>query len=97
MPGPIIGAECECGWTSGESGELRTGSSLSEDGSFKRWVMVYENGDLHTVDADYAKFKKLEVIEDPFRSGRGDTKGRTYRCPSCGRNSLRLSELGLWD
>jgi hypothetical protein len=103
MPGRTIEAECECGWKGGERGESCPGASRSEEGSVL-WVMAYENGDLHTVDAKYAEAEKLEVIEDPFLrdwSRMGDTNDsiqeRVYRCPSCGLKNLKLSEVGLWD
>jgi hypothetical protein len=61
--------------------------------------MAYENGDLHTVDAKYAE-SKLEVLKDPWASMRDKNERiqeRVYQCPSCGRENLKLSEVGIWD
>jgi hypothetical protein len=107
MPGNIVSARCRCGFER----DLRPGATWSQEKGSVLWVMAYEDGDLRTADADYAAAKKLEVIKDPFTGDLSPADvtrlrlpvwlrrffGPSYRCPSCGRKRLKLTEVGLWD
>jgi hypothetical protein len=94
MPGFTLIAKCGCGFE----------RVLSPGASFDHgYVIAYTaNGrDLETVESEKAKRESLTVIEDPCLEAEERTFGAgpygPYQCPSCGKHSLEMQQIGFWD
>ena len=107
MPGHMLDANCPCGFT----GMIKVGASGPDGPDSKLLVAAYdpEKGQLISIDVEVAEQRNLTVYEDPylFDPFKVDSEGNridvpkgnkaTFKCPKCGKNTLRFHMFGHWD